>query len=123
MLNIIKRIGKKVRSGVEISAEATRHFFRSVGKRSYSQFDEEKLIPQYDATIGSDKKTPFIVEIAAWDGVSMSNTYALFRKGMPGLAVEFNDEHFAKLSATYRNLHKVKLLKQMITPENVDQFK
>ena len=86
MLNIIKRIGKKILTGVGISPEATMRFFRRIVKRSYSHFDEEKLIPQYDATIASEKKTPFIVDIAASDGVSMSNTYALFRKGMPGLS-------------------------------------
>src|SRR5688572_14380322 len=112
-----------IRNTIRTVRTATRDTLRraagAMNLRQYSNFDEEKLIAKFDASIPSQKKTEYIVDIAASDGVGMSNTYARFRHGMPGLAVEYDEQLFAKLSKTYRRLTNVRLLRQMITPENV----
>jgi hypothetical protein len=112
-----------IRNTIRSARDATRaSLYRAAAVlkvRQYSNFDEEKLIAAFDALIPQSAKTAYIVDIAASDGIGMSNTYARFRSGTPGLAVEFDDVLFAKLSARYRRLQQVQLLKQMITPENV----
>ena len=112
-----------VKQGIRSAKHAAKAALRSAAVelrlQQASNFDEEKLIARFDATIPAAAKTPFIVDIAAADGVGMSNTYASFRRGMPGLAVEYNDELFQKLSKAYKKFSDVQLLQQMITPENV----
>ncbi len=88
-------------------------------RRQFSHFDEEILLQKYLRALAPAAKTDFIVDIAAGDGVTMSNTYALFRAGTPGLAVELDDRRFRALSRHYRSLPQVRLLHQKVTPENV----
>lgn len=112
-----------IQNTIQSVRDATRDSLRRVAGalklRQYSNFDEEKLIGIYDASIPPSVKTEFIVDIAAADGVGMSNTYSRFLRGTPGLAVEYDEQLFAKLSTTYRRFRNVRLLRQMITPENV----
>jgi len=87
--------------------------------KKYSHFDEELLLKKYDLSIPEQNKTPYVIDIAASDGVSMSNTYALYLSGLPGLAVELDDTKFRQLSRTYKRFTQVQLLKTMITPDNI----
>jgi hypothetical protein len=82
-----------------------------------SHLDEQILISKYINELGLDSRT--CVDIAASDGVTMSNTYALFRDGWQGLAVEYDDRKFAKLAHTYATFPGVNLAKCKVTPENV----
>ncbi len=83
----------------------------------YSNFDEQLLIQKYIDELGIRNKQ--CVDIAAGDGISMSNAYALFRKGWRGLAVEYDPGRFASLARSYRHLPDVNLAKCKVTPENV----
>jgi len=59
------------------------------------------------------------VDIAAFDGVTMSNTLALFERGFSGLAVEANVERFAKMAKRYSEFPLVNLARCYVTPNNV----
>lgn len=86
-------------------------------KSKYSYLDEENIIEEYLKKINANNQ--FCVDIAASDGITMSNTYFLFEKGWAGLAVEGNSNKFAKLALAYTQFEKVNLSKCMVTPENV----
>jgi hypothetical protein len=49
----------------------------------------------------------------------MSNTYALYKDGWGGLAVEFDSGKFSSLANSYVGFQRVKLAKCMVTPLNV----
>ena len=115
----VKGILRELGMRPEVLMRIPREIVRRLAGETYSKFDEELLIQQYDATIAAESKRPFVVDIAASDGVTMSNTYALFRSGMPGLAVECDDARFASLSSSYSRFPNVQLLQRVITPENV----
>lgn len=83
----------------------------------HSHIDEESVIEKYLRFLKIEKG--FSVDIAASDGVTMSNTYALFKRGWSGLAVECDSTKFAKLKTTYSNFSNVKLSNSMVTPRNV----
>lgn len=83
----------------------------------FSNLDEQSIIDSYLRKLHIEKG--FAVDIAASDGVSMSNTYSLFKKGWEGLAAEFDSDKFSRLSNTYSNFKSVNLSKCMVTPENV----
>ena len=83
----------------------------------YSHLDEQILIQQYIKELKIEKR--FCVDIAASDGVTMSNTYSLFREGWEGLAVECGAQNFARLAKTYRDFQGVNLARCKVTPPNV----
>jgi hypothetical protein len=86
-------------------------------KGTYSFQEEEVVIRKYlnDLTLENN----FCVDIAASDGISMSNTYSLFKAGWEGIAVEFDPIKFAKLAHSYSAFTNVSLLKTKVIPENV----
>lgn len=83
----------------------------------YSYLDEERIIENYLNKINI--KNGYCVDIAASDGVTMSNTYFLFKRGWSGLAVEYDSEKFAALAVQYKSFVNVDLSKCFVTPENV----
>lgn len=83
----------------------------------FSYLDEERII--YDLLQRLNVNHKFAVDIAAGDGLTMSNTFFLYRNGWKGLAVEYDSKKFSKLSYRYKNLPEVNLCKCMVTPENV----
>jgi len=83
----------------------------------YSHIDEESVIQKYLNILNT--QIGFAVDIAASDGVTMSNTYSLFKRGWSGLAVECDSTKFAKLKTAYSNFANVKLSNSMVTPKNV----
>jgi len=84
--------------------------------RDTSQFGELEIIK----TILSELKpsSDFIIDIGASNGIDASNTYALFKNGAPGLAVEPDGEKFSVLAETYKNFN-VNLIRSYATPENI----
>ncbi len=88
-------------------------------RRRFSYFDEEFILRRLLRALRGAPKTDFVVDIAASDGVTMSNTCALYRSGLPGLAVECDDERFRALSRHYRRLSRVQLRQSKVTPDNV----
>ena len=65
------------------------------GNRIYSHLDEQSIIKEYLNTLGLESGC--CVDIAASDGISMSNTYSLYKDGWGGLAVEFDAWKFSCL--------------------------
>jgi hypothetical protein len=90
---------------------------RIKAKGIYSRLDEQIIIKKYLDMFKINNK--YCVDIAAMDGVTMSNTFALYKEGWGGLAVEFDSENFSYLSYIYRNFKNVNLAKCMVTPLNV----
>ncbi|MFH0795606.1 MAG: hypothetical protein V2A65_00935 [Candidatus Omnitrophota bacterium] len=92
--------------------------FRITSEKTwYSCFLEEEVIKKYLQQMAL--KNNFVVDIGASDGVTMSNTYFLYRNNWRGAAIEFTDEKFTKLSIIYKNSPNVNLLKVKATPDNV----
>jgi hypothetical protein len=82
----------------------------------FSHLDEQVLISKYISELTIENR--ICVDIAASDGVTMSNTYPLFRNGWSGLAVEYDNRKFASLAHTYSTFSGVNLAKCKVTPEN-----
>ncbi len=83
----------------------------------FSNLDEQSVIDEYLKKIKYDNGT--CVDIAASDGISMSNTYSLFLRGWDGLAVECDSWKFARLTSNYSKFKNVKLEKTIVTPDSV----
>jgi hypothetical protein len=104
---------------VKALLSACRRFIKRLQPRgdvSYSHGDEQILIAKYLKELAIQSHE--CVDIAASDGVTMSNTYFLFRQGWAGLAVEYDACRFASLAATYSSLPGVNLAKCKVTPLN-----
>lgn len=103
------------RSGYEI-----RHIGRSSRSQrpsSYSHFEEQAIIDRHLRRLpGHDR---FVVDIAAGDGVTSSNSLALFEDGWSGLAVEYDPQKFASLAFRYSSFEDCRLSRSRVTPANV----
>jgi hypothetical protein len=79
---------------------------------------DELLIERYLGLIGV--KHRYAVDIAASDGIAMSNTIRLFSLfDFSGMAVECDPKKFSELASTYKVLPKVSLARCFVTPDNV----
>ena len=95
-------------------------FVRSLARRrSFSNFDEERIIRDYCAQLLPAGRTHTAVDLGAGDGVRHSNTHALFTAGWRGLAVEADNRRLYRLARTYRNHPQVFVCRARITPTNV----
>lgn len=93
---------------------------RSIRNRSgstFSNLDEESIIRKYLEALGIKER--FCVDIAASDGITMSNTLFLFRQGWNGIAVEYDAIKFSKLAGLYASFPDCYLIKTKVTPDNV----
>ncbi len=104
ILNVAERGIKQIRNKLPV-------------RSSFSNLDEQSVIGYYLEKLKIARG--YCVDIAASDGITMSNTYSLYKNGWGGLAVECNAEKFSSLSGTYVNFHGVNLSKCMVTPINV----
>jgi len=102
--NIFRMVGLKIRR-----IHSTDHI--------YSNFDEQSIINGYLKTLGVE--SGYCVDIAASDGIEMSNTCSLFNSGWGGLAVEYDAQKFAALADNFGDFSNVNLAKCMVTPQNV----
>jgi hypothetical protein len=85
----------------------------------YSNFDEERMLREFIASLlpGGGGRTA--VDLGAGDGVKGSNTYALFRGGWTGLGVEGDPSRARRLAYSYRGLTGVAAVHARVTPSNV----
>jgi hypothetical protein len=83
----------------------------------YSYNGEQEIASKRLAAI--PQVNQFAVDIGASNGVTMSNTFALFLAGWRGLALEFNGDRFASLAGSYKDLPGVTLVRGKVTPLNV----
>jgi FkbM family methyltransferase len=75
--------------------------------KSYSQNEEQEVITNYFLNkIGTGR----FLDIGAFDGITLSNTYALVLNGWTGVAVEASPSNFCKLQENYKNFPNVKLV-------------
>jgi glycosyltransferase involved in cell wall biosynthesis len=88
----------------------------SLKEKGFSHLNEEEVIEKYLSRMPVRYK--YCVDIAASDGITMSNTLFLFKGGWRGLAVECDSENFAKLSFLYKDFENVDLIKTKVTPQN-----
>jgi len=85
--------------------------------KNFSNLDEQASIFKYVNELKVQNN--FCVDIAASDGITMSNTYALFRSGWEGLAVEHDADKFSKLSRATKKFSGVQLANRKVTPLNI----
>lgn len=83
----------------------------------YSHLGEQFVIRNYLDELPVEHR--FCVDIAASAGVMMSNTFALYKDGWSGLAVEGDALMFSRLAHAYSLFPTVNLAKCMVTPINV----
>ena len=89
----------------------------SLARPRSSNFGEEDIIRDLLGKLPLQHR--FCVDIGAGDGESMSNSYALFRAGWEGLAVEWDGGRFAKLAYRYARFPGASLDRTRVTPDNV----
>jgi hypothetical protein len=82
----------------------------------FSHLDEEAVLARFLHRLGPVEK--YAVDIGASDGVTMSNTFAVFRDGWNGLAVEYDGARFAQLAMEHAELGTA-LARAKVTPLNV----
>lgn len=87
------------------------------GIPSFSNFNEDAIIQDLLASIPIRHR--FAVDIGAGDGETMSNSYAHFRAGWEGIAVEWGAARFARLAYRYADLPAARLIRARITPDNI----
>jgi len=78
---------------------------------------EDAIIAKYLKLLKGHNR--YVVDIAAADGLWMSNTFSLFNSGYAGLALEYNPIRFAKLADWYQFFPNAKLFKCKATPSNI----
>ncbi len=92
-------------------------FFRSKMNllNDYSQTGETKIIKE----LLNKKKgeTGFFIEIGANDGITLSNTYGLLKKGWGGISVEANPYVFQKLQSNLSRYKNVRTVCAVVTQE------
>jgi hypothetical protein len=88
-------------------------------RRSYSNFDEDRILQEYVAILLPKDHGHTAVDLGAGDGVRHSNTHALFTNGWRGLAVDGDADRSYRLARTYRHHPNVFTCRNQITPENV----
>lgn len=86
-------------------------------RRVCSNLDEQSVIERHLAQRPDHAR--YVVDIGASDGVTMSNTFPLFREGWDGLAVEAGASEFAFLARHYAHLPQPSLVRSKVTPDNV----
>jgi hypothetical protein len=88
-------------------------------RRSYSNFDEERILREYLAMLLPKNHGHTAVDLGAGDGVRHSNTHALFINGWRGLAIDGEADRSYRLARTYRYYPNVFTCRNQITPQNV----
>jgi hypothetical protein len=108
MKGVVKSI--LARLGLEVSKVPTANL-------NASNFDEYSVIKRWTSELAISSR--YCVDIGASDGLTMSNSYALFKAGWSGLAVEFRGVQFASLSRVLRDCANVTLARSCVSPYNV----
>lgn len=84
--------------------------------------NEHLVLNEYMRFVDQNIFNKTFIDIGAGDGVDMSNTFQLVRENFNGCMVELNSSKFAKLSTIYRDFKNISLIKEKITPHNIEDF-
>lgn len=120
-LNILQRLrraSQRLQDGLEPVGLAV--FAIKPRWRSRSNFDEQRRISSWLDLLGID--CGYAIDIGASDGLTMSNSIALYRGGFGGLAVERDEDKFYRLAFTLRHYPAVALARVAVTPDNVQEL-
>src|SRR6187397_3535168 len=107
----------RLRSARMVMDQVARAGRRIAGRPRGASHDEDVVVRRILDGVGVT--TGAAVDIAACDGITKSNTRALFRSGWAGLAVEGDPAKFASLARAYRPYASVGLARVWVTPGNV----
>lgn len=70
-------------------------------KNKYSQNGEDGVLEKIFQELDIDKGV--FCEFGAWDGIHLSNTYALYERGWSGIYIEGNEKRFKDLTKNITN--------------------
>lgn len=97
------------------------NYLQQAEKAVYSQHGEDGILEALLDKIPVKRK--FIVEFGAYDGINMSNSrYLIKDKGWSAFLIEGDKRFYSKLKNVYPDQFSVKILKSLVTPENIDQL-
>src|SRR3989339_1013933 len=113
----ISRLMKKYLPAFLVDAAKTAKRNYQTLKKCHSFLNEEAIIRKYLDRLPLSNR--YCVDIAASDGITMSNTYFLYKEGWEGIAVEYDPVKFAALSKRYKKYTGVNLIKIKVIPENI----
>ena len=82
-------------------------------------FNEHIVLDRYIQLVNDENVQNIFVDIGAGDGIDMSNTFNLVKRGYKGFMIEANNSKFAKMATIYREFDNIVLLKSKVTPKNV----
>jgi hypothetical protein len=111
----LRRAGRRLQDGLESVGLAL--FAVRPRWQSGSNFDEQRKVASWLDLLDID--CGYAVDIGASDGLTMSNSIALYREGFGGLAVERNEDKFYRLAFTLRHYPAVALARVSVSPDNV----
>lgn len=114
---LLKRLAKGLLYGCGLTPSEV--FQKFSGKKHSSFAGEEEVIARYLSTLLPPDQRPFVVDIAAGDGVFLSNTLELFKGGARGIAVEYDAAKFRNLTFAYSGFEGVSLFRTKAFPSNV----
>lgn len=96
-------------------------FFLQYAKNITSQGGEDGILTEIFTLIGVSKG--YCVDIGAWDGVHLSNTYNLLQNNnWSGLLIEADDERSSKCSKLYTNRTDVVCVKELVTIKGLNSL-
>ena len=79
----------------------------------YSQNGEDGIISFIFSILNISQGS--FIDVGAWDGIHLSNTFPLFTKGWEGIYIEADRDKFQKLNSNFRRFnYKVKLVNQIV---------
>lgn len=79
----------------------------------YSQNGEDGIIAYIFSRLNIVKGS--FIDVGAWDGIHLSNTFPLFTKGWEGIYIEADRDKFQRLNNNFKRFnHKVKLVNQIV---------
>jgi hypothetical protein len=87
---------------------------------TYSQNGEDGVL---DAIFKQLKiENGYFVDVGAWDGVYLSNTYQFLERGWKGLDIEGNKNNFKGLIDTANNHPNLQIFYRMVQPDELDNL-
>lgn len=106
-------------------------YFLEYARNNTSQGGEDGILEKIFSLLGvSNTQEPFCVDIGAWDGKHLSNTYSLLLSNWGGLLIEANEERYLQLAALYAHNNKVTCLSSLVAfsgrsslPSLLDQYR
>jgi hypothetical protein len=94
----------------------TNIFYKKYNKNIYSQNGEDGIVEELLNRL--EIKNGWVCEFGAWDGIYLSNTFALIEKGFKGVYIENNLEKYNDLLKTVKKYPNIKPLNYLVDHNN-----